>query len=208
MRPAGLPNHSGVRSYSRRPAVPEARSRPRARRLALALTLTLLALDAVAAVSLALPAWHGTRLAAAAVNAPHPVPELPVELQSLPNTCGPAAVATLATWLGTPVAEAAVLRRANLTASGISLAEFTRLAALHGVEGAWYQVGASVLHGLQAPYAIHVTRAGRGHFLLVSEVRGGLALVADPATGGAVVPLKSLLAEFEGRVFVLARGSA
>lgn len=177
------------------------------RQRALALTLALLALDVAAAASVALPAVSAVRLATAASTAVMSVPELAVELQSLPNSCGPAAVATLARWLGVSTSEAEMLQAAALSPSGVSLAEFARLAALHGIEGVWFQVGHGAIGRLATPFALHLTRAGQGHFVLVKAVRGDLALIADPASGGAVVPLASLRQESTGRVFVLTRGA-
>lgn len=174
----------------------------------LAVAIALLALDLAAAASLTLPAVRGQLLATEAMSAVAAVPELPVTLQSLPNSCGPAVVATLATWLGADVTEDAVLTQAALLPGGISLGEFARLAALHGIEGAWFQVGSTALAHLATPFAVHLTRAGRGHFVLVLHVSGQLALVADPAEGGLVVPLAHLAAEFAGRVFVLRRSAA
>ncbi len=185
-----------------------AASRP-GRPTRLAVVLALLALDLAAAASLTLPAVRGQVLAAEAMNAVVAVPALPVTLQSLPNSCGPAAVATLARWLlAAEVTEEAVLGQAALLAEGISLGEFARLASLHGIEGAWFQVGPAALARIATPFALHLTRAGRGHFVLVLHLSGQLALVADPAEGGLVMPLARLAAEFSGRVFVIRRSAA
>ena len=64
----------------------------------LARSLALVCVFVSAAAALAAPAVRGQILAAEAMNASLAVPELYVALQSLPNSCGPAAVATLAGW--------------------------------------------------------------------------------------------------------------
>lgn len=174
----------------------------------LALALTIIALDAAAAASLALPAARGQVLAAAAMSQELSVPELAVVLQSRDNSCGPAAVATLASWLGAGATEAEVMRRAALTPAGISLAEFARLAAAFGIAGAWYHVAPSALSRLPTPFAAHLDRSGRGHFVLVLTVKGSLALIADPASGAHVAPVAHLAREFSGRAFLVRGGGA
>ncbi|MBX3143123.1 MAG: hypothetical protein KF813_05155 [Trueperaceae bacterium] len=173
-------------------------------------SLAIVCVFVSAAAALAAPAVRGQILAAEAMNASLAVPELYVALQSLPNSCGPAAVATLAGWSAGAegaVSEAAVLAHAELGPSGVSLAEFSRLAARHGVPGAWYRVEPSSLGSLATPFAAHLTRDGLGHFVVVLHVKGQLAVVADPAVGGSVVPLAALREGFSGLVFVVRSGS-
>lgn len=194
---------------SRRAATQSTRPRHVAHRSRLAGALTLLAISAAAAALVA-PAARGQVLAWEAMNASLAVPELYVVRQSLPNSCGPAAVATLATWLSPglpPLSEEAVLVRAALTADGISLSEFARLASLHGVPGTWFRVDHSSLARLATPFAAHLTRGGQGHFVIVLHVKGQLALIADPAEGGHVSPLSALTPEFTGLVFLVGRGA-
>lgn len=176
----------------------------------LARPLALVATFATAAAALAAPAVRGQALASAAMNASLAVPELYVALQSLPNSCGPAAVATLATWLdpaGEPVSEEEVLAQAELAPTGISLGEFARLASLHGISGVWFRVKPSSLTRLSTPFAAHLTRGAQGHFVIVLHVKGELALIADPAEGGRVAPLSALAAEFTGLVFLIRSGA-
>lgn len=170
--------------------------------------LSLFALDLAAAAALALPAARGQALADAAMRQELSVPELGVVLQSRDNSCGPAVVATLASWLGSATTEAEVMRRAALTPAGISLAEFARLAESFGAAGVWYQVAPAALAHLPTPFAAHLDRSGRGHFVLVVTVKGSLALIADPASGARVAPLSSLAREFSGRAYLLNRSPA
>lgn len=168
--------------------------------------LALLGVFVSAAVTLAAPSVRGQLLAAEAMNAPLSVPELHVALQSLPNSCGPAAVATLATYLGGPdgvVTEAEVLSQAELLPSGVSLGEFARLAARFGVAGSWFRVERSSLGSLATPFVLHLSRDGAGHYVVVLHVKGALAVVADPAVGGSVTPLAALRAESSGLVFLI-----
>src|SRR5690606_37355952 len=120
-------------------------------------TLWLLALLAPSAIGMAASAaWN---------EAERPVPGLEVVRQSRPSSCGPALIATLASWRGNPVSEATIIAQADLGAAGVSLAEFARLASLHGLEGTWYHVESRRLHGLATPYVAHLAKDGGGHYV-------------------------------------------
>ncbi|MFO7544363.1 MAG: cysteine peptidase family C39 domain-containing protein [Trueperaceae bacterium] len=138
---------------------------------------------------------------AAATAAPVPLPDLGVVRQTRRNSCGPAAVATLAGWLGRPTSEADVLRIARLDDEGISLAEFTRLADLRGVPGSWYRVEPPSLGATPTPFVAHLS-APDDHFVVVHAVMRSHVVMADPAVGAVVVPLRAFVRRFRGRVFV------
>lgn len=137
----------------------------------------------------------------AADAAPMPVVDLDAVRQTRWNTCGPAAVATLASWLGRPTSEADVLGIARLGDDGISLAEFTRLADLRGVPGSWYRAEPASLGSVPTPFVAHLT-APDDHFVVVRAVVRSYVVMADPAVGAVVVPLRALVRRFGGRVFV------
>lgn len=160
---------------------------------------------AVAALSSFVPVFVPAAAAiaanAAADAAPMPVTDLDVVRQTHRNTCGPAAVATLAAWLGRPTSEADVLVIARLGDAGISLAEFTRLADLRGVPGSWYRAEPASLGSVPTPFVAHLS-APDDHFVVVHAVVRSHVVMADPAVGAVVVPLRAFVRRFGGRVFV------
>lgn len=157
----------------------------------------------LALVSLFLPSALGMAASANWNRAVLPVAGLAIELQSQPTSCGPALVATLASWQGRRVSEATVLGQADVGAAGISLAEFARLASLHGLDGAWYHVERSRLGSLPFPFVAHLAEAEGGHYVAVMALRDSVMVVVDPAVGALVGPADALLRRFSGRVFVL-----
>jgi predicted double-glycine peptidase len=142
--------------------------------------------------------------ASAAWNADvRPVQGLDVVRQSRAASCGPALIATLASWRGSTLSEATVIAQADLGTNGISLAEFARLASLHHLEGAWYHVASSRLRGLATPFVAHLEEDGGGHYVAVVALAADTVVVADPATGVLVGPSATLLRHYSGRAFVL-----
>lgn len=181
-------------------------------RLAARLLLVACSVTAVAA-----PGAYGVAASAAWNGAPWPLEHVPVVLQSQPNSCGPAALATLTTWLGVPSTEADFLATARLGADGVSLEEFARLAEGAGLAGAWYRVPASELARLPVPYVAHLhaqeaegsasAPAGDGedlgHLVVVGASAHGYLVVGDPAVGAYVVAAAGLAQRFSGRVYLL-----
>ena len=142
--------------------------------------------------------------ASAAWNADlYVVPGLEVTVQSLPGSCGPALIATLASWRGRPVTEAVVLAQTTLGDDGISLAEFARLASLHGLEGAWYHLDVRRFAQLPLPFVVHLAQADGGHFVAVIAVGEESVAVVDPAAGARVGPATVLLRNYSGRAYLL-----
>jgi len=158
---------------------------------------------ALAAALLAAPTAAGARATAAWRAAPVPLDPMVVVRQRGEVDCGPALVATLAAWAGRPVPLDEVTARAALGPGGVSLAEFARLADLHGVGGAWYSVPRERLGALRTPFVAHLERGGRGHFVVVVALGSRHAVVADPAAGGVAAPAAELLRHYSGRVFLL-----
>lgn len=126
--------------------------------------------------------------------------------QSTPQSCGPAALASLLAWLGRPVGEAAVLARARLRADGVTLAELARLAGAFELSAGWYAVPASALPRLPMPAIAHVRRQG-GHFVALYRVARGFVLLADPAGGLVIERLTRFRRDWSGRVLLPAGGA-
>lgn len=167
--------------------------------------LTSPALSLLSLIALVLPSATGLAASASWNDSIRSVPGLEVQLQSLPNSCGPALIATLASWRGAAVTEKAVIAQAHLEDGGASLAEFARLAALHGLDGTWYHVSASRLAGVPVPFAAHLDGAEGGHYVGVVAITESATVIIDPAVGALVGPTDALLRTFSGRVFMLSQ---
>lgn len=173
--------------------------------MAARLARTLGACAALAA--LGVPAVLGVTRSAAWNAKPVALPGVEVVLQSEENACGPAVIATLTAWSGQPVEEGALLALAHMGPTGITLAEFARLASLVGLPGVWYRVSLRELARLPTPFVAQLEKDGVGHFVAVLGVRHGFAIVADPAVGALSGSLAGTLPGFSGRVFLLERWS-
>lgn len=154
-------------------------------------------------LGLLLPSAVGMTASVTWNDAVRPVPGLDVIRQSLPSSCGPALIATLATWRGHDVSETTLIGQADLGATGVSLAEFARLASLHGLDGTWYRVERGRLGRLSTPFVAHLELTGGGHFVAVLAQADDKVVIADPAAGVLVGPTVKLLRDFSGRAFVL-----
>ena len=122
---------------SARPSVAAAAARYARRALAPAVLALIVALLG--------PAARGARATHSWASSPVALDGLRVVRQAREDDCGPALVATLAAWSGRTVGLDAVSAQAALgpEGDGVSLAEFARLASLHGASGAWYASGAT-----------------------------------------------------------------
>lgn len=150
------------------------------------------------------PGAHGVAASAAWNAQPHPLDSLFVVRQTSANSCGPAALATLSTWLGEPRSEAELVALTALGPAGISLSEFARLAHHIGLAGTWYRVTASQLNLVPTPFVAHLESSSeQGHLVAVADVSYGYVAVADPAEGARALALSSFADRFSGRVFVL-----
>lgn len=151
------------------------------------------------------PGAHGVAASAAWNAAQRPLEHLPGVRQTLPTSCGPAALATLSAWLGAPRTEAELIAEAELGPAGITLGEFARLADRIGLPGAWYRVEASDLRLVPAPFVAHLhddADPEAGHLVAVAGVGHGYVMVADPAEGSFVTSTAAFARRFTGRVFV------
>lgn len=155
---------------------------------------------------LALPSARGISASSAWNAAAHPLSTLEVVRQSQPTSCGPAALATLLSWLGRPHSEKYLLGLTELGADGLSLAEFARLAHVMDVPGAWFRSPPARLAQLPTPFVAHLELPGAaaaGHLVVVRNVTRGYVVVADPALGAHVMPLQRFVRDFSGRVYLL-----
>ena len=156
---------------------------------------------------LVVPPAVGIASSASWNSAAVPLGGVPVIIQSDPVSCGPAVIATLASWLAEPLTEADVLTAAKNAGAfgetGISLAEFARLASLFDLPGTWFQVARQDLKRLAMPFVAHLEGRNGGHFVAVLAMRHGFAVVADPASGAYVGSLEATLPGFSGRVYLL-----
>lgn len=132
--------------------------RPRASRRSTPLLLLSLILSALpVGLVIATPLVRGHAAAQAWNAAPFPLVSPPVVLQVARNDCGPAVVATLLTWLGSPVGLPEVTAEAQLGPDGLNLGEFARLAHAFGLQGAWYRATPSDLPSLPGPFVAHLS---------------------------------------------------
>lgn len=208
--------------------------RVRASRRSTPLLLLSLILSALpAGLVIATPLVRGHAAAQAWNAAPFPLVSPPVVLQVARNDCGPAVVATLLTWLGSPVGLPEVTAEAQLGPDGLNLGEFARLAHAFGLQGAWYRATPSDLPGLPGPFVAHLSAqissaasaypgsaasgsaasgsAARaalppvtaGHLVVVWGVGKGAVLVSDPAVGAYSQSLEGFSRAFTGRVYLL-----
>lgn len=170
-------------------------------------TLSRAALAALLLSVLLVPGSIGVAASAAWNNSPHTLEALQVVRQTHVYSCGPAALATLSTWLGAPRSEAELMAAAHLGPTGITLSEFARLADHIGLSGTWYQVRAADLHLVPTPFVAHLSGGNAapelGHLVGVAGVAHGFVAVADPASGAHVAHLRVFARRFTGRVFVL-----
>lgn len=159
---------------------------------------------------LVVPSARGISASAAWSSAAHPLASLEVVRQSQPTSCGPAALATLLGWLGRSHSEAYLLGLTELGVDGVSLGEFTRLAHVMDVPGAWYDSPPARLAQLPTPFVAHLELPGAtpsGHLVVVRSVVHGYVVVADPAQGALVVALERFGRGYSGRVYLLASTS-
>lgn len=161
------------------------------------------ALLCATALLLFVPVAHGARATHEWANAPRAVEGLSVLRQQGRFDCGPALLATLARWAGVRVSLADVLASSDVGPTGMSLAEFSRVAGVLGISGGWYEVPRSRLGEVPAPFVAHFWATDNlGHYVAVVSLGHGLAVVADPARGAVVGGAAQLLGSYSGRAFL------
>ncbi|HEX7004371.1 MAG TPA: cysteine peptidase family C39 domain-containing protein [Trueperaceae bacterium] len=119
-----------------------------------------------------------------------------------PNYCGPAVIATLLAREGVQVSAAEVAEEAELQPGGMSLAEFGRVAELHGFAGSWFSVpDETVLNALPLPAVVHLTGT-TGHFAVLERELDGFVQLADPARGRVLLEVGRFEREWTRRIFL------
>jgi len=119
-----------------------------------------------------------------------------VALQSDPEGCGAALLATILQRGGRGVTEAELLAAAPPGPNGISLRRFQALAAQHGLHGTWRKAASGTLP--RGSYVAHLDRPD-GHFVWVLATAGDYLHVVDPAVGEGVWHADPFLRRFSGR---------
>lgn len=119
-----------------------------------------------------------------------------VVLQSDPEGCGAALLATMLQRGGRSVTEAELLAAAPPGPDGISLRRFQSLAAEHGLVGTWRRAARGAVP--RGSYVAHLDRPD-GHFVWVLATAGDYLHVVDPAVGEGVWHADRFLRRFSGR---------
>lgn len=124
-----------------------------------------------------------------------------VVLQSDPEGCGAALLATILHRRGQSVTEAQLLAAAPPGPNGISLRQFQTLAAAHGLVGTWRRAARATVP--RGSFVAHLDRPD-GHFVWVLASAGDYLHVVDPAVGEGVWHADRFLRRFSGRYLRLA----
>ncbi len=129
-----------------------------------------------------------------------------VVLQSDPQGCGAALLATILQRRGRQVTEARLLAAAPPGPDGISLRRFQTLAAEYGLSGTWRRAAAATVPVPGGSFVAHLDRPD-GHFVWVLATAGDYLHVVDPAVGEGVWHADTFLRRFSGRYLSFAESS-
>ena len=122
--------------------------------------------------------------------------------QARPNYCGAAVIAMLLQRGGVRVSQLEVVESARITAGGITLGEFERLAQGYGLRGGWFETrDESLIDMVPLPAVVHL-RGEAGHFAIVERTLDGFVQLADPARGRLLLGAERFEREWTGRIFV------
>jgi ABC-type bacteriocin/lantibiotic exporter with double-glycine peptidase domain len=147
-----------------------------------------------ASLALSAPNLRDGRAAFAAAREGYRLDAHDVVLQTHPQGCGAALLATLLARRGLPGGEAELLDAAPPGPDGISLASFAELAGRHGLHGIWRRAT-----DLPSPgFVAHLDRP-EGHFVWVADRAGDYVRVVDPATGEGLWHVDRLARRWSGR---------
>jgi len=138
---------------------------------------------------------EGTQ-AARLARAWSPTSTTDVVLQSDPEGCGAALLATILRHGGRGVTQAELLAAAPPGPNGISLRQFQTLAAEHGLLGTWRRAARGTVP--RGSFVAHLDRPD-GHFVWVLAAAGDYLHVVDPAVGEGVWHADRFLRRFSGR---------
>ena len=138
--------------------------------------------------------------------------------QTLDNSCGAAALATLMVYYyGEPTSEAEILDllRAKLTPEelaakaqrGFSLLDMKRVAQEKGYQAVGFRLTLQQLQQLAAPVIVYLEPREYRHFAVLRGVRNGMVYLADPARGNLRMRIDQFLDEWQGHI-IFALGKA
>ncbi len=150
----------------------------------------------VVLLGLAAPNLTEGAQAARLARAWSPTSATDVVVQSHPDGCGAALLATMLQRSGRGVTEAELLVAAPPGPDGISLRRFQSLAAEHGLVGTWRRAARGAVP--RGSFVAHLDRPD-GHFVWVLATAGDYLHVVDPAVGEGVWHADRFLRRFSGR---------
>jgi len=120
---------------------------------------------------------------------------MPVILQTEASECGLACVAMLLAKHGTATDVATLRRRHGAVPQGMTLLDLARVAKAEQLTTRAVRVELSELKQLRLPAILHWNM---GHFVVLSEIRGGKYHVIDPAHGERVFSQQEMSRNFTG----------
>jgi ATP-binding cassette subfamily B protein RaxB len=120
---------------------------------------------------------------------------LPVVLQIEPAECGLSCLAMVAAYFGAHFDAAALRRRFGLSLKGATLKEIMRIAGQLGLAARPLRLELDELRLLRTPAILHWDL---NHFVVLKSVRGGAAVIHDPAAGVRRLHMTELSKHFTG----------
>lgn len=90
---------------------------------------------------------------------------------------------------------------------GFSLLDIKRYVESLGMRGRGYRISEERLRSLRVPGLVLMDVRGFRHFVVLKQVRGDMAELADPILGNRVVPLADFLAAWPSRAVFIVIGS-
>ncbi|BDI08049.1 peptidase domain-containing ABC transporter [Sphaerotilus microaerophilus] len=120
---------------------------------------------------------------------------MPLVLQFEASECGLACLAMLLNHHGTVTDLATLRARHGTVPQGMTLADLARIAQAEQLSVRAVRLGLRELAQLRLPCILHWDL---GHFVVLTEIRRGRCLIADPATGTRWLDRKEVSARFSG----------
>ena len=131
--------------------------------------------------------------------------------QEFDYSCGSAALATLLTYsYNMPVTEMVVFRsmvqhgdKAVIEQSGFSLLDMKLYLQREGLASGGFRAPLSTLASVRLPAIVLINVAGYRHFVVVTGIRDGRVLLADPAVGIRSVSRAAFAQQWSGIFFLI-----
>ncbi len=135
--------------------------------------------------------------------------------QQTDYSCGAAALATILRYAYHLDADEATVIEGMMGVSdpalvrqrGFSLLDIKRYVESLGMRGRGYRINEDRLRSLRVPGLVLMDVRGFRHFVVLKQVRGDMAELADPILGNRLVPLKEFLAAWPSRAVFVVIGS-